>query len=118
MPNPYGHEDSNDYSAETATRPVLREDQRSANRRQRVGSTHRKINSCGDNNDGHPDGHDGKKTRVFGDLDKGPRIKELVDRHKGRNLLSIRISLEYSFRLTFRIVLKLWQLNRSAKNGQ
>src|ERR1700730_2201696 len=117
-PNAYGDEDSNDHSANTTSRPILRQDQRPTNRCKRVGSSDRKIDSCGDNDNGHADCHDRKETRVLRNLDKRPRIKELIDSFKGRNLLSIRGRLEDPFRFTFRIVLKLWQLNRSAKNGE
>ena len=98
--------------------PILRQNQSSTNRGKRVDRTDRKIDSPGNNDNGHPDGHDRKETRVLRNLNQSTRIEELVDRHKSRSLLSVRRRLEDPFLFTFRIVLKLWKLNRSAENGQ
>ena len=96
----------------------MRQDQRSTNRGQRVGGTDGKVDPGGDNDHGHPHRHDGKETRILSNLDQGTRIEELIDGIKGRNLLPIGTCLEDPFPFTFRIILKLWKLNRSAENGQ
>ena len=90
------HKNAENGSACPAGGTIWGQNQGPTDRGQGINRTDRKIDSTCDNHDRHSNRHDREETGVLGNLDECRRIKELVDRHKGRNLLSRCICFESS----------------------
>ena len=83
-----------------------------------VSGPNREVDLAGHDDKGHPNGHDGDKARVLGQLGEVLSIEEVVSLFQNWNLCSCRIRCNPSDACSVWLKVKDWNLDGAAKNGQ